>query len=99
MPVRGKLIAIEGVDGSGKRTQAHLLANALHARGITGRPGTEDDYSPPVEGSMRSNNENYVIGLADRGIRSSVVRLPPLVLTHRQCEVKQFQFLAGAERR
>jgi len=69
----------QGLEGTGKPlvgTSGTLLLGLL---GITGRPGTEDDYSPPVEGSMRSNNENYVIGLADRGIRSSVVRLPPLV--------------------
>lgn len=33
MPVRGKLIAIEGIDGSGKRTQVELLAAVLSMRG------------------------------------------------------------------
>lgn len=33
MPPRGKLIAIEGIDGSGKRTQVELLTNALTNRG------------------------------------------------------------------
>ncbi len=32
---RGKLIAIEGVDGAGKRTQTELLGRALAARGLS----------------------------------------------------------------
>ena len=69
----------QGLEGTGKPlvgTSGTLLLGLL---GISGRLGTEDDYAPTVEGSVRTNNENYVIGLADRGIRSSVVRLPPLV--------------------
>jgi dTMP kinase len=31
---RGKLIALEGIDGSGKRTQLDLLAHTLDARGL-----------------------------------------------------------------
>ncbi len=35
MSSRGKLIAIEGIDGSGKRTQVELLAKSLAARGYS----------------------------------------------------------------
>src|ERR1700680_1061074 len=34
MTPRGKLIALEGIDGSGKRTQLDLLAYELDARGL-----------------------------------------------------------------
>ena len=34
MAARGRFIAIEGVDGAGKRTQTDLLSQALVARGI-----------------------------------------------------------------
>jgi dTMP kinase len=34
MTPRGKLIALEGIDGSGKRTQLDLLAQELDARGL-----------------------------------------------------------------
>jgi dTMP kinase len=34
MAARGKLIALEGIDGSGKRTQLELLASELDARGL-----------------------------------------------------------------
>jgi nucleoside-diphosphate-sugar epimerase len=69
----------QGLEGTGKPligTAGTLLLGML---GLEGRPGTEDDFAPTFEGSVRTNNENYVIGLADCGIRSSVVRLPPLV--------------------
>jgi nucleoside-diphosphate-sugar epimerase len=40
-----------------------------------GRTGTEDDSLPD---GYRIDAENLVIGLADKGIRTSVVRLPPI---------------------
>ncbi len=44
--------------------------------GVTGRAGTEDDHIP---GGPRVDAENYVIGLAGQGVRSSVIRLAPMV--------------------
>jgi nucleoside-diphosphate-sugar epimerase len=40
-----------------------------------GRPGTEEDPGNP---GGRTDGENIVLGLADRGVRSSVVRVPPI---------------------
>jgi nucleoside-diphosphate-sugar epimerase len=40
-----------------------------------GRPGTEDDPGAP---GGRTDGENAVIGFAERGVRSSVVRVPPI---------------------
>ena len=47
--------------------------------GITGRPATEKDA---IADGPRVEAENHVIGLAQRGVRSSVVRLPPTVHSH-----------------
>jgi nucleoside-diphosphate-sugar epimerase len=40
-----------------------------------GRPGTEEDQGAP---GGRGDAERAVIGFADRGVRSSVVRVPPI---------------------
>ncbi|MGC4876997.1 SDR family oxidoreductase [Micromonospora sp. DT43] len=45
--------------------------------GIVGRPGTEGDTFPG--GGYRIDAENFVAGLASRGVRSSVIRLAPTV--------------------
>jgi nucleoside-diphosphate-sugar epimerase len=43
------------------------------------RAGTEEDRSP---GGHRADVENATLALADRGVRSSVIRLSPLVHSH-----------------
>ena len=48
----------------------------LAMAGVTGRPGTEDDQS---DGGPRVDAANYTLSLAQRGVRSSVVRLAPMV--------------------
>jgi nucleoside-diphosphate-sugar epimerase len=48
----------------------------LLAMAVPGRLGTEDVTLP---GGYRVDAENFVIGLADSQVRSSVVRLPPTV--------------------
>jgi nucleoside-diphosphate-sugar epimerase len=62
--------------GSGKPFVTTGGTLMLAFAGITGRPGTEADTLP---GGPRVDAENAVIALADRGVRSAVVRLPPLV--------------------
>ncbi|MBE7187343.1 SDR family oxidoreductase [Jatrophihabitans endophyticus] len=66
--------ALVGTDKPFVTTGGTLM---LAMAGITGRPGTEDDQSS--EGGPRIDAANYTIGLADRGVRSSVVRLAPMV--------------------
>jgi nucleoside-diphosphate-sugar epimerase len=48
----------------------------LLAAAALGRPGTEDDAR---DGGPRIDSENATVALARNGVRSSVVRLPPLV--------------------
>jgi nucleoside-diphosphate-sugar epimerase len=48
----------------------------LAAAGIIDRVGTEDDQ---VDSGPRVDAANYTIGLAEQGVRSSVVRLAPMV--------------------
>jgi nucleoside-diphosphate-sugar epimerase len=78
--VASDLRAIEaigaGLEGSGKPFVSTSGTLMLAFGGIAGRPGTEHDA---VEGGPRVDAENTVVGLAERGVRSSVVRLPPLV--------------------
>lgn len=68
----------EALAGTGKPLVA---AGSIGSPGNLGRPATEDDPALPVgaehRGTLRARNvvERTVIGLAERGVRASVVRL------------------------
>jgi nucleoside-diphosphate-sugar epimerase len=64
------------LEGTGKPLVSTSGTLMLAAAGITGRPGTEADSAP---GGPRVDAENFVVGLAGHGVRSSAVRLPPIV--------------------
>ncbi|HEY1540629.1 MAG TPA: 3-beta hydroxysteroid dehydrogenase [Solirubrobacteraceae bacterium] len=64
------------LEGSGKPFVSTSGTLMLAHAGITGRPGTERDV---LDAGPRIDAENAVGALADRGVRSCVVRLPPLV--------------------
>jgi nucleoside-diphosphate-sugar epimerase len=65
--------ALVGTDKPFVSTGGTLM---LAMAGITGRPGTEDDQP---EGGPRIDAANHVVALGQRGVRSSVVRLAPMV--------------------
>ncbi len=64
------------LEGSGKPFVGTSGTLMLAFAGITGRAGTEEDAA---ESGPRVEAENTVVGLAGRGVRSSVLRLPPIV--------------------
>jgi nucleoside-diphosphate-sugar epimerase len=64
------------LEGTGKPLVITTGTLILALAGITGRAGTEADSAP---GGPRVDAENFVIGLAEHGVRSSAVRLPPIV--------------------
>lgn len=65
----------DALAGTGKPFVTTSGTALLAQLGLT-RPGTEDDVA---EGGYRIDAENEVVSLAERGIRASVVRLPPVV--------------------
>src|ERR1700742_3174832 len=65
--------ALAGTDKAFVNTSGTLM---LAMGGVSGRAGTEDDRSP---GGHRGDVENATLALADRGVRSSVIRLSPFV--------------------
>lgn len=66
----------EALAGSGKPLVATGGTLMLAQAGISSREGTEDDILP---GGPRVDAENAVVALAERGVRSSVIRLAPMV--------------------
>ena len=65
--------ALKGTDKPFVTTSGTLM---LAMAGINDRPGTEDDQSA---GGPRVDAANYTTGLAREGVRSSVIRLAPMV--------------------
>jgi nucleoside-diphosphate-sugar epimerase len=74
------LAAIEALasalEGTGKPLVTTSGTLMLTFAGITGRPGTEADFA---SSGPRVEAENFVVGRAEHGVRSSIVRLPPIV--------------------
>jgi nucleoside-diphosphate-sugar epimerase len=68
--------ALAGTDKPFVNTSGTLM---LAMMGLDGRTGTEEDRTP---GGHRADAENATLALADRGVRSSVIRLSPLVHSH-----------------
>lgn len=54
------------------------VSGTLSVAGL-GRTATEDDQDNPAQASPRSAVAAEILGLADRGVRASVVRVPPVV--------------------
>jgi nucleoside-diphosphate-sugar epimerase len=66
----------DSLTGSGKPLVGTSGTAMLALMGTLDHPGTEQDVLP---GGYRVDAENFVIGLAERGVRSSVIRLTPTV--------------------
>jgi len=64
------------LEGTGKPFVSPDGTMVLWMGGIAGRPGTEENT---VEGGPVADSENATVALAARGVRSSVIRLAPVV--------------------
>ncbi|MFG3290754.1 SDR family oxidoreductase [Streptomyces sp. NPDC048179] len=75
----------EALAGTGKPLVAAGSIGSAGSGGNLGRPATEEDPALPAgdehKGTLRARNvvEAAVVGLAERGVRSSVVRIPPIM--------------------
>jgi nucleoside-diphosphate-sugar epimerase len=56
-----------------------VIANGTLMLRADGRPATEDDRGDPAARLGRRLTEQVLLGLADRGVRSASLRLPPTV--------------------
>ncbi len=67
--------------GKALKGDGRPLVAAFGTMGLTaGRLGIEDDaFDPASVGGMRGGNETVMQALAARGVRTSVIRLPPVV--------------------
>ncbi|HSW96619.1 MAG TPA: dTMP kinase [Candidatus Saccharimonadales bacterium] len=86
-PYSGKLIAIEGIDGSGKTTQAQLLCEKLGARGIAANCTKEPTDEPT--------------GKMIRQVLSGEIHMPPVALQYlfnADRAVHQEQFIKQLEK-
>jgi nucleoside-diphosphate-sugar epimerase len=74
--IAADLAAVEALGDALARTGKPLVGTSgTLALAYLGRPGTEEDAGAP---GGRIDAENAVIGFAERGVRSSVVRVPPI---------------------
>jgi nucleoside-diphosphate-sugar epimerase len=78
--VDADLRAIEAIGAALEGSDKPLVTSSgtlmLSRGGITGRSGTELDV---LDGGPRIDAENTVVALAERGVRSCALRLPPIV--------------------
>src|SRR6266550_2804003 len=66
----------DALAGSGRPL---VIANGTLMLTADGRPATEEDRGDPATRLGRRLDEQVLLGLADRGVRSASVRLPPTV--------------------